>query len=89
MKKIRSGFVGIIALLSANIGFKDFCTKFHMRVMVKKVLFMANKLWVGETMILMKCLTWIFRKCTNVLYGVDWKNIDSKPLPFIRRRDAR
>ena len=37
MKKIRSGFVGMIALLSANIGFKDFCTKFHMRVMVKKV----------------------------------------------------
>ena len=50
MKKIRSGFVGIIALLSANIGFKDFCTKFHMRVMVKKVLVMANKLWVGETL---------------------------------------
>ena len=37
MKKIRSGFIGMIALLSANIGFKDFCTKFHMRVMVKKV----------------------------------------------------
>ena len=33
----KRGFNGIIALLSSNVGFKDWCTKFHMRVMLKKV----------------------------------------------------
>ena len=35
----KRGFWGIIAFLSSNVGVKDWCTRFHMRVMLKKVPF--------------------------------------------------
>ena len=40
----KRGFWGIIAFLSSNVGVKDWCTRFHMRVMLKKVPFWNSTL---------------------------------------------